>query len=487
MICVVTKSFSSKGLYGQIFEALEYADLIELRLDSLKKLDIEELRNLRSHFSIPMIFTLRKASQGGDYNQSEENRLADIRRLMILKPEYLDLEHDVPSLFIEEMRSQHPTTKLILSYHDFIGTPDDLEGIYQEMQKIPAYFYKIAVTAHNSLDAFRLMCWIKKKSKSNLIAISMGSHGQISRILAPIIGCPMTYAVLDENSTTAPGQFSAKILIERYHYKSLNAQTAIYGLIGDPVDQSISDKTHNNVMSLFSLNAVYVKTKVTPSELASFLLLAKELSFHGLSVTMPLKEKVMDYLDEIDSEAARIGAVNTLLFENGKIKGFNTDGVGALNAIEQECLLKDKRIVIIGAGGAAKAIGYEAMQRGCLVTIVNRDKKKAFELAQRLHCAGLGLESMNECAKAGYDVLINCTPAPLPIDLDDIIAKTIVMDIKTRPKETLLLIHAREKKCSIIYGYMMFVEQAVGQHHIWFKDKINLQECRKILESIAEF
>ena len=272
----------------QISKAVVCADLVELRLDCFTLLDLVALKILRSQFSIPMIFTLRSQIQGGSYTQSEENRLADIRRLIELKPEYLDLENHVSACFIAEISSQCPEIKLVLSYHNFADTPEDLESIYQEMQKTPASFYKIAVTAKNCLDALRLVCWAKK-SDDKLIAISMGSYGQVSRILGPMMGCPITYAALEEDQKSAPGQLSAKTLIERYHHRSLNPHTALYGLIGDPVDQSISDETHNSLITVCGIDAVYVKIQVNPSELSDFLQFAKQLPFHGLSVTMPSK------------------------------------------------------------------------------------------------------------------------------------------------------------------------------------------------------
>lgn len=391
-------------------------------------------------------------------------------RLVELNPEYLDLESHVSASLITKISSHCPATKLILSYHNFTDTPEDLERIYQEMQRIPASFYKIAVTAQNCVDALRLVNWAKKKTEDNLIAISMGSYGQVSRILGPVMRSPITYASLEEELPSAPGQFSAKTVSERYHYHSLNSQTALYGLIGDPIDQSISDRTHNHLMEALNFDAVYVKIQVPPSELSDFLRLAKELPFHGLSVTMPLKEAILPFLDEIDPEALDIGAVNTLLFKEGRVFGFNTDGVGCLNAIESAYPVKDKRIVIIGAGGASRAIAYEAHKRGGHVSIVNRDKSKACQIAERLHCRGGGLDYMASCAERGYDILINCTPSPLPIQAEYILPQAIVMDIVTRPKETLFLKLARERGCPVIYGYRMFIEQALGQFNLWFNE-----------------
>jgi 3-dehydroquinate dehydratase/shikimate dehydrogenase len=500
MISVVIKGPTFEDAYMQISQACPYADLVELRLDCFESLNLDALKLLRSQFSIPMIFTLRSQMQGGGYTslptgrcaieteevytRSEEKRLAAIRDLVTLKPEYLDLEYHVSPCFIEEVSSQFPETKLILSYHNFSETPEDLDGLYREMQKIPAFFYKIAVAPKNCKDALRLVCWAKK-SDNKLIAISMGSQGQFSRILGPVVGSPITYAALEEDQKSAPGQLPAKTLIERFHHHSLNPHTTLYGLIGDPVDQSISDETHNCLIRAWGFDAVYVKIPVGSEELSDFLQLAKLLPFHGLSVTMPLKENILPFLDEIDPQALEIGAVNTLLFEEGKIFGFNTDGIGALNAIEKEYRVKEKRIVIIGAGGAAKAIAYEAVRRGGLVTIINRDERKAEQIARSLHCIGKGLGYMAACSEAGYDILINCTPATLPISSDYILPQAIVMDIMTKPKETLLLTLAREKGCPIIYGYRMFVEQALGQFNLWFKDRLDIHESRKILEKKA--
>ncbi len=469
MLCVVIKGPTLPEAHHQISQALAYADLVELRLDYFALLDLSLLKVLRSHFAIPMIFTLRGKGQS-----------ADILSLAALKPEYLDLEAPLPPHLVQELFSLHPEIKLICSYHHFSKTPENREEIYQNMQNTPAYFHKMAVTAKSILDALRFICW--SKSHPKLIAVSMGEAGQISRIIGPLMGCPITYAALHENQRSAPGQLTAETLIKKYHYPRLNSGTALYGLIGDPIDLSISDETHNAFFSTCGLDAIYVKMQVRSSELFDFLQLAKKLSFRGLSVTMPLKEQILSFLDEIDPQASEIGAINTLLFKDSRICGFNTDGSGALNAIEQECQVKDKQILVIGAGGAAKAISYEAIRRGARVTILNRDKEKALRLAHRFDCIGGGLEELAAYAKAGYDVLINCTPVALAIPSDYFIPGTIVMDITTKPKETLLLKEALKRKCRVIYGYQMFIEQAIGQFRLWFKDHVDVQKNRAILE-----
>lgn len=484
MICAVVRGPTYTEAHNQISTAISVADMVELRLDFFDFFDSEDLIKLRSSFTIPMIFTLRSHFDGGNYKQSEETRLDAIQNLAALKPEYLDVESHVSNDFIRKISKQHPEIKLILSYHNFEETPKDLEGIYQSMRNTPAFFYKIAVKAHNSIDALRLICWCKD-SKKDLIAISMGEPGQISRILGPITGCPITYAALEEDQGSAPGQLTASTLNDRYQYPSLNSKSFVYGLIGDPVKPSISDETHNDLMAACGLDAVYVKIQITPSELSDFMHYARQIPFRGLSVTMPLKEKILPLLDAIDPQAREIGAVNTLIFENEQVKGYNTDGLGALNALEKDCVIKNKRIVIIGAGGSTKAIAYEACQRGAFVTILNRTADKAIQLAQSLNCRGYGIVKMKDCFEEGYDALINCTPHSEPIESKYVIPGSLVMDIKTKPKESDLIKQAKKKNCQIVYGYEMFIEQALGQFDLWFNNRINIDICREIIETKA--
>ena len=480
-ICVVIPGSTFDDVHHQIVLAQQYADLVELRLDHFHLMDKAALTRLRTDFSIPMIFTLRSHQQGGKYKDSEELRLQEIKALAALNPEYLDLESHVPTQFLDDITANHPDIKLIISHHDFTKTPHDLDVILQKMQMCAAHHYKIAVHSENSLDTLRLLTWAKDGHKK-IIPISMGKHGQCSRILGPIVGSPICYATIDEKLVTAPGQLTAKTLSDVYRYHTLNPNSLLWGLIGDPIDSSTSDIIHNHMFKKIGIDGVYIKMQLSAQDLSEFFQLIKKLPFRGLSVTMPLKEAVIPYIDIIDPQAKEIKAVNTLLFDKLNVCGFNTDGFGALNAIERQCSVKNKKIVIIGAGGAAKAIAFEACRRGGEVTILNRDAKKALQLATQLNCIGKGLEHMSSCFQNGYDIIINSTPAEMPIDPLFIRSESLVMDIKSRPKETPFIKAAQEKDCRIVYGYQMFIEQAIGQYNIWFKNRINADECRELLE-----
>ncbi len=368
----------------------------------------------------------------------------------------------------------------LCSYHHFEETPKDLSTLLASMMQRKTDVYKIATLAHSTLDALRMLKFVKEKTAEGIkiCGICMGERGQISRILAPVFGSAINYAVIDQ--PCAPGQLKLKELSEIYHYYALNQDTAVYGLIGDPIVQSPSQMTHNAFFRKQGLNAVYVKMQLTKEELPAFFPLAKELGIRGLSVTIPLKEAVIPFLDEIDPLAMEIGAVNTILFENGKLKGFNTDASGALDAIEAKLPVQDKKIVLLGAGGSAKAIAFEAKRRGALVTLLARRP----EHAQSIRDVDLKkFEEVEAVFKDGYDILINCTPEMSPVDPRFILEKTVIMDINTKHRDTPLLLEAQNKGCTIVYGYEMFMNQAIGQFKLWFRDLQNYELDRTFFEN----
>lgn len=481
MICVAIRGPTFKDAEKQIAEAIPHADLVELRLDCFHELDLSALQSLLANYQIPFLFTLRDQSQGGNYARSEEERLKDILLLAQLNPDYLDIESHVPTAFIEGLLERHPKVKLILSYHDFVETPKELDAIFYAMQSKPAYFYKIATMAHSTLDMLRMLICVQASDK-RLIGISMGEFGVPSRIIGSVVGSPITYACLDIAQKTAPGQISAQLLNECYHYRHLNPSTILYCLIGDPIKQSISEITHNALFHALGKNAVYIKMLVHTEEMDEFFRLIKQLPFRGLSVTMPHKEQVMEYVDETDEMARSIGAVNTLLIEDGRIKAINTDGIGALNAVEKHRMVAGKKVILLGAGGAAKAIAYEASKRGAELVILNRKADRAEDLAEHFSGIGGALDLMKQYREQGYDVLVNSTPIAMPIDAKDLLDKALVMDIKIKPMDNQFLKSAQEMGCQVIYGYEMFVEQALGQFSFWFPEEFDISHARVILE-----
>lgn len=482
MLFTVVKGPTYIEAKAAIQQVKDQVDGIEFRLDCFEKIDLDEILQLLKMVQGSTLFTLRKKAQGGFFEGSEAEREALISKLFFLKPSLFDLEYDMRKEFIEKMANEHPETKILISYHDFEKTPESLQSILQSMQNPHAYAYKIATMAHSSLDAIRMLCFIKETVQSGIkfCGITMGEDGTPARILGKTVKNFIDYASLDKERESAPGQIDIYTMLTQYCYHSLASSTAIYGLIGDPVQASLGDIVHNAVIRENNIDAVYVKMRIPKKEIDPFFRLANSLNIQGLSVTMPLKEEVFPFLNEIDMEAQKIGAVNTIVKIKDKFCGYNTDGKGALDALEAKGSISGKKVIIIGAGGAAKAIAYEAIKRGGECVIVNRTEDKARDLSTQLGCRFAKLASISEEYKRADDILIKCIPEAMPFDAELFIPGRIVMDIVTVPKESVFLKKAIEKGCVPVYGYEMFVNQAALQCAYWFQG-IQLSSAKEII------
>lgn len=486
MICGVVKGSTIEEILEQIPTVQNHAAMLELRLDYLNDWKLTEIEKLKKAVYKPAILTLRTVGQGGAFKGSHEEYLTKLKELITLKPHFLDVEFTVTADEAQTLKHMHPKTKILLSFHDF-KEMGNLEARYRELQKIPADLYKIAVMLHSSSEALYLLDFMKTHGPQ-LIAMGMGKFGEVTRILSPIFGGAFVYSSMDVQTHTAPGQVPIPELIQVYNYPYLKMTSSIYGLIGDPVENSIGHLSHNSLLHVLDMASVYVKFTVTADELPGFLKLAKKVGIKGLSVTMPLKEEVVKYVDEMGHRAQNIGAVNTLVFEEGKIKGYNTDGKGALDAIESKLKVKDKKMIIIGAGGAAKAVAAEAIERGAHVVILNRNEERAEAMAQILGCRGGGLDLLEEECKEGYDIMVNATPNAMPINPKWLEAGKIAMDLHTQPRYTDFMQHADRKGCVLVFGYEMFVGQALGQFERWFGREFYKRAALKVLgDTVANF
>ena len=358
------------------------------------------------------------------------------------RPRYLDVDWKTPDVGD------------IVSYHNYEETPN-LEAVLQLLQKAhpKAQFYKIATMARSTLDSLRMLDFLQRHP--GIIGLSMGDLGTLTRICGPIFKVPIIYAPLCEEDKNAPGQLLVDQLCEIYQFRSLNPQTKIFGLIGDPVSRSIGHLFHNEAFRQAKKNGVYLKMVVKTDELSEFFVYAKKLPFAGLSVTAPLKEAVLPFVDVLDREAKKIGAVNTLAFKEGKIYGYNTDGHAAVDVLGD---VRNKKLVLLGAGGSARAIGYTAHQKGAEVVIVNRTPSKAKELADSIGCRWS--EKL-----PSYDILVNATSSSMPMLAEEMIPGKMVMDIALYETEFLKI--AREKNCVCLDGFSMYFQQAVAQHSVW--------------------
>ncbi len=248
---------------------------------------------------------------------------------------------------------------------------------------------------------------------------------------------------------------------------SIDAQTRLYGIIGHPVRHSLSPAMHNAAFRERGVNAVYLAFDCR--DVAAALAGVRGLGIGGLSVTIPHKEAVMAHLDEVDPMARRIGAVNTVVNRDGRLLGLNTDWIGAVKALEEVTGLRGRRVVVLGAGGSARAVVAGLSQAGAEVHVANRTVERARELAQAWRATWSGLD-----APLQGEILVNTTsvgmaPAVEAIPVPPQVAGRfgVVMDIVYSPLETRLLTAAREAGAVAVNGLRMLLHQAVAQFEAW--------------------
>ena len=260
----------------------------------------------------------------------------------------------------------------------------------------------------------------------------------------------------------------------------IKGSTNIVGLIGHPVEHSFSPPMHNAAFDALNMDYAYVAFDVNPNDLKSAIEGAESLNIKGFNVTIPHKVDVMQYLDELDEVARLIGAVNTIDFKN--LKGYNTDGIGAVKAIEEVTSIKNKNVVIAGAGGASRAISFYIAKYGAeSLTILNRNEAKAESLASDVSDSGLigevAYDSINAIGNymEGADVLIDTTPLGMhPNISDEPIVKAdmmdedlVVFDAVYNPNETVLIKEVIKANAKPVYGIKMLLYQGAESFKIW--------------------
>ena len=478
MICVPVMASTRETMLTQMNEAANDADILELRLDhfpTATKADVESLVRARPK---PIIATNRPRRQGGRCTLPEARRLETLMWAAKAGAEYADLEYDCAS---KELVESLLPSKAIISYHDFDTTPKDLGKIISKIPALRGTIRKVATMANDITDSIRMLKEIKR-ARGDLIGICMGERGEITRIVGPLVGSPITYGSSGQGNESAPGQIPARIMNEVYGVNTLRKETKIYGLIGNPVAKSKGYLVHNEAFRAAKYNAVYVNLLV--DRLGPFLDEATPM-IEGFSVTMPFKEQIMEHLDQMDGDARKIGAVNTVVKKNGKLAGSNTDGAGALRALEKHTTVNGKRALVLGAGGSARAIVHALMKAGARVTIANRTEAKGRALAVEFGCESIGPK---EISSSQQDIVINTTSVGMDPHLDEspaprsFLKDMVVFDIIYSPPITKLLNDARANGCTIVTGEEMFLAQAALQSKLWTGKEPNMDAMEEALK-----
>ena len=447
-------------------------NFLELRLDYLRSpgLALPKIKRFTEyHPHVTVIATCRREANGGKFRGSVASQLDVLSKALAAGCQLVDMEVESASRCKpEQLERLRNGGALILSFHDFRATKK-LEDTLDEMIAIPADFYKIVTTATSLHDNVVMMKFLEKQSdKYSLVGMCMGEQGVISRVLSVRAGSVFTFAAVSPEERTAPGQVTAQELRDTYRIDQVDAATRVYGVVGDPISHSLSPAMMNAAFRRENVNGVYVALHA--KALKDLMSCVREIPIHGLSITMPYKEAIVPYLDNTDTHTSKIGACNTVVrAQDGKLYGFNTDAAAVVRTLESRLTLEGAKILVLGAGGAARAAVFGLKERGSEVWIMNRSAAPAQKLARQAKARTIKRADLK---KQAFDVIINATPVGLgnpretPLNEGEINAK-IVFDMVYDPRETRLMALAKARGTQVVPGLEMFVHQGARQFEIW--------------------
>ncbi len=484
-----------ESLNAAIARHLPLADVLELRLDRIGNPGEEALRRVIKSSTKPVIVTVHGAEAFGDFQGTIDDRLELLHVAARAGANFVDIDWRL-SLDLGEMEGK---CHRIVSRHELEGTPEDLEALHEE-QKAVLYegdVVKLVTHARTCEDGLRVLRHLRS-SGGGLISFCSGAAGAFTRVLAPICGSPFTYAAPHRDSggvPTAPGQLQVDELLGLAPPGGFGPETAVFGIVGRPVEHSWSPLLQGMAMKAKHLDAVYLAFE--PESLEAFLRLADDENFRGFSVTAPFKEEALRLSSSGETSAEKAGAANTLIRDGEGWLASNTD-VSALRDTIQGALLAhaqrgfdeippaQARVLVVGAGGAARAAAQATREIGSLLLVTARRDDRAAELAETF----LGTHvPWGQLGEAAYDILVHCTPAgslaqpdALPFEAQMLPRDRVVIEANYRPMLTPLLAAARERNNTLVPGGEWFVRQALEQ----FRRFTRLEPDEKLMRATFE-
>jgi 3-dehydroquinate dehydratase / shikimate dehydrogenase len=473
-VCVAIIGSTAADMVERASATARETPFLEFRLDYLAKplAALPKFKEfLAEHTAVIAIATCRRAIAGGRFKGTIAAELEILQKAAASGFQIVDLElqtaEAIKSSELDKLRARG--SALIISYHDF-QTTKDLDGIFERIRPYEPEFIKIVSTAKALSDNVVMMHFLERtRDLANLVGICMGDQGIISRVLGIRAGSVFTFAALTEGEETGPGQVAARTLMDTYRIGQIDAATRVFGVCGNPIRHSLSPIMMNTAFRRETVNAVYLALQT--GKLSDVLKLVREVPLHGLSVTMPFKQEVLKHLENSDPISAEIGACNTIVrSHDGKLYGFNTDVGGIVRPLERRLSLKDAKVLVLGAGGVARAAVFGLARKGAEVFILNRTPESARKLARAAKAKTIKREQV---AKSNFDVIVNATPIGMHgvkpqslLESKELNAR-LVFDLVYNPVDTPLIRMAREKGLPVITGVEMFVQQGARQFEIW--------------------
>jgi len=443
----------------------------ELRLDYLQNWSgfEPELHQMLVRLRAPLaIATCRRAEAGGLFAGSVAEQVDRLEAAVRAGCHRADLEIQSIDRAGAAILDRLRPARVIVSHHDYRQTPP-LGAIYRRLARLPVAFFKIATHARTLQDNLRFAALLRAhRAGGRLVAHGLGPSGLPSRLMALKWGSAFTYGSAGQHLAVASGQLPAQVMRSVYRVDRLDARTQIYGVVGSRASISLSPAMQNSALHAKHVNAIYLPCET--SKLDDFLALARRLNFSGFSVTMPYKTAIIRKLDWVEPLAAEIQACNTVAVQRGKWTGWNTDAAAVVDVLAKRLRLAGSRVLVLGAGGAARAAAYALRAEGAEVFISARRESAARRLARGISARVIpwgGTDGLD------VDIVINATPVgmspqvdALPTDLARLRTR-VVFDMVYHPFETRLLADARRRGLTAISGLEMLVAQGARQFEIW--------------------
>lgn len=433
-----------------------------------------------------LIATCRRREAGGHFRHGSADEIAVLARAAAAGCRWCDVEIETAeNVGATQLKGALAPARLLISAHDFRRLPQNLPAIVRRLEACRGDLIKIAAACRSLAEVRRLL--ELAHGRSDAVVVPMGDDALAARILALREGSALAYAPIGQS--TAPGQIPFGEIERVYRLKrrfgnsktGISPQTGLYGVIGDPVAHSLSPLMHNAGFASRHKNAVYLPFHVRG--LADFIAAITPLRIAGFSVTIPHKERILRYLDYCDPLASQIGAVNTVVLRRGRLCGYNTDFTGVLQAIERRLPLSSSSVLLIGAGGAARAAAFALTRAGASVSIWARRLQRARALARTVDGEVIDRRGI---ARRPFDAIVNCTPVGLhpgggsPLEAHELNCR-LVMDLIYRPLKTELLRRAESRGLETISGVDMFVAQGVAQWELWMGEAAPKAVMRRVV------
>jgi 3-dehydroquinate dehydratase/shikimate dehydrogenase len=460
----------------------KYIDIAELRVDCLEPNERLLIRRFPEMAGLPVILTIRRSIDGGQYVGGEGARIALLAKGLAYADvdrrrnfAYVDLEDDlnVPS-FEEAARAFG--TRIIRSWHNLDGVDDDLAEKLKRPRRTGDELLKAAIMPRSLDDLIRVYKAAKETGDIEKILVCMGEYGVNSRILAEHLGSWMSYTSAKTENGILPGakgQTDPVELSELYRFKEINVNTRIFAVSGYPLNLSGSPRFFNNAFRSEQSNEVYLP--IPADSIGSLVQFAEEIGIAGVSITVPYKEQILPFLAHKSKEVSSIGACNTIVAGPDGWTGYNTDAAGfsdSLLAFLGKKNLRGSKITIVGAGGAARAVAWEVHRLKGKALILNRTITKARALAEKYRFAWADFQGRGTGRIEKYsNIIIQTTSVGMapntgedPLSFYKFSGKEVLMDIIYKPEKTLCLKRAEEAGCRTLGGMDMLLRQARYQY-----------------------